>query len=359
MKKTTMILSLAVALYTIEVKADEGMWLPFNLKENIIKKMHERGLQITDQDIYSTTAHDLSEAVVGLGQEGRPFRHFCTGGLISKQGLFITNHHCGYGHLQKHSTLQNDYLTDGFWAYSFEEELTNPGLTVSILRKMEDVTKQVLEGVDNNMSNNEQDSIIKRNIKSIEEQAVIGTHYQAKVNPFYNNNEYYLSVYEIFKDIRLVGAPPSSIGKFGGDTDNWVWPRHTGDFLLFRIYAGPDNKPAPYSPENQPYIPDKYFEINGNGVNDNDFTFVMGYPGTTKQYLHSSAIAQIKNIENPIKIELRNMRIETMKHFMDKDREVRIKYSNKVAGIANGWKKWIGEIQGLERFNVIEQKKRN
>ncbi len=341
----------------LSVKADEGMWLPFKLKENTINQMKQQGFKLEAEDIYSPDKPSFNDAVVGLGREGRPFSHFCTGGLISNKGLFVTNHHCGYGYIQKHSTLQNDYLTEGFWAYSLQEELVNTGLTASILRKMEDVTTSVLAGINDNLSANQRDSVLRANIEEIEKKAVAGNHYWAKVSPFYNGSEYYLSVYEIFNDVRLVGAPPSAIGKFGGDTDNWVWPRHTGDFALFRIYASPDNKPAAYSPENKPYVPDRFFEINGKGVSENDFTFVMGYPGTTQQYLPSAAITFQKDIENPIRIKLREMRIETMKYFMEHDRAVRIQYSSKVAGLANAWKKWIGEIQGLNRFDVVEKKK--
>ncbi|HPW66666.1 MAG TPA: S46 family peptidase [Salinivirgaceae bacterium] len=357
MRKSVFYLFLVFLFTAIQVRADEGMWLPFKLKDGIINQMKENGLALEADDIYSLEKHGLSEAVVGLGTEGRPFRHFCTGGIISNQGLFITNHHCGYGFIQKHSTLQNDYLKDGFWAHSMEEELVNTGLTVSILRKMEDVTQSVFKGIDDKMSVTEIDSVIKENIKVIEKEAVEGNHYHAKVYSYYNDNEYYLSVYEIFNDVRLVGAPPSAIGNFGGDTDNWVWPRHTGDFALFRIYAGADNKPASYSPDNKPYVPDKYFEINGKGLSENDFTFVMGYPGITQQYLPSQAITLLKDHENPIRIELRDIRISIMKQFMAQDREVGIKYSSKVAGVANSWKRWIGEIQGLNRFDVVGQKK--
>jgi hypothetical protein len=357
MHKSTLLIAVLLSGFITNALADEGMWLPFKLKENTIGQMQEKGFKLEAEDIYSPDRPSFNDAVVGLGREGRPFSHFCTGGLISDKGLFVTNHHCGYGYIQRHSTLQNDYLTDGFWAYSLNEELTNTGLTASILRRMEDVTQLVFEGINVKHSNKERDSVMRSNMLSIEQKAIEGTHYFARVSPFYNGNEYYLSVYEIFNDVRLVGAPPSAIGKFGGDTDNWVWPRHTGDFSLFRIYAGPDNKPAPYSSENKPYVPDKYFEINGNGVKEGDFTFVMGYPGTTQQYLPSAAIAFQKNIENPIRIKLREIRIETMKDFMEQDRAVRIQYSSKVAGLANAWKKWIGEIQGLDRFEVVEQKK--
>ncbi|MDY0279437.1 MAG: S46 family peptidase [Salinivirgaceae bacterium] len=354
--KRNFLIAIMLLLVTGVVRADEGMWLPFRIKSDVIAQMHQLGFLLDADDIYSSDKPSFNDAVVGLGTEGRPFSHFCTGGLVSDKGLFITNHHCGYGFIQKHSTMQNDYLTDGFWAYDHSQELTNIGLTASIMRRMEDVTEIILEGVTENLSHDVRDSIIKLNILAVEKEAIEGTHYLAKVNPFYNGTEYYLSVYEIFNDVRLVGAPPSAIGKFGGDTDNWVWPRHTGDFAMFRIYAGPDNKPAAYSPDNKPYSPDKFFEINGNSVAENDFTFIMGYPGTTQEYLPSAAIELQKNIQNPIRIQLREMRIETMKRHMEQSQEVRIKYSSKVAGVANAWKKWIGEIQGLDRFDVIYKK---
>lgn len=346
---------LGVAL-TLPATADEGMWLPFALQGELMEKMREAGLRLDAGDIYRPDTASLSDAVVGLGTEGRPFRHFCTGGLVSGQGLFITNHHCGYNYIQSHSTLQHDYLTDGFWAYTLAEELTNTGLTASILRRMEDVTARALAGTEG-LEGEAADSALAANIAAIEAQAVEGTHLRAKVNPFYGGNEYYLSVYEIFTDVRLVGAPPSAIGKFGGDTDNWAWPRHTGDFSIFRIYAGPDNKPAPYSAENVPYRPDKHFEINTEGLKEGDFTFVMGYPGTTREYLPSHAIEYQQEVYNPIAIALAQERIETMKAFMEQDRGVRIQYSGKVAGAANGWKKSIGENLGLARFGVADLKR--
>ncbi len=355
MKKSISIFGTLLLVWQITL-ADEGMWLPFRLKEQTIQKMQELGLNLSANQIYTADSASFNQAVVGLGINGRPFRHFCTGGLISDEGLFLTNHHCGYGYIQQYSTIDNDYLTNGFWAYDKSQELQATNLTVSILVRMEDVTAKAFENITNDMPTKTRDSILRINIHRIEKEAVQGTHLKAKVNEFYGGNEYYLSVYEIFEDVRMVGAPPSAIGKFGGDTDNWVWPRHTGDFMLFRIYAGPDNKPAPYSPNNKPYKPTRYFKINPQGVSENTFTFVMGYPGTTEQYLPSYAIKFIKNTQNPLSIHLREIRIETMKKHMELDPKVRIQYSSKVASAANAWKKWIGEIQGLERFNVVGQK---
>lgn len=353
-KKIT--LFLLTIILSITCRADEGMWLPFMLENNIINKMQDAGLKLSAEEIYSINQACLTNAVVGFGNEKTPFRHFCTGGVISAQGLIITNHHCGYDFIQKHSTLQNDYLADGFLAESFDEELTNTGLTVSFLRSMEDVTSQAIAGVTEIMTQHERDSVIKINIKAIETKAEAGTHLHAKVNEYYYGNEFYLSIYEIFKDIRLVMAPPSAIGKFGGDTDNWTWPRHTGDFAIFRIYANPENKPAAYAPENRPMTTNKFFEINGKNISENDFTFVIGYPARTEEYLPSMAIAFQQNVQNPIKIHLRNIRIETMKSYMNIDRSVRIQYSSKTVGASNAWKKWIGEKMGIDRFGVINKK---
>ncbi|HON17892.1 MAG TPA: S46 family peptidase, partial [Salinivirgaceae bacterium] len=354
-KRTLLLISLCLWITKVSL-ADEGMWVPFKLKEQIIRQMQEMGLKLTANELYTPDSASINQAVVGLGLAGRPFRHFCTGGLVSNEGLFITNHHCGYSYIQQYSTLDHDYLSDGFWAYDKSQELQATNLTASILIRMEDVTDKVLENITPETPQKNRDSIVRNNIKKIEQESVKGTHYKANISSFFGENEFYLSVYEIFEDVRLVGAPPSAIGKFGGDTDNWVWPRHTGDFCLFRIYAGPDNKPAPYSPNNKPYKPTRFFKINPEGVSENTFTFVMGYPGTTQQYLPSYAIEFIKNVQNPLSIHLRDIRIKTMKKYMEINPQVRIQYSAKVASSANAWKKWIGENQGLERFNVVQKK---
>ncbi len=329
--------------------ADEGMWIPLLIEKYNIRLMQEKGFKLTAEDIYSVNRACMKDAVVQFGGG-------CTGEIISSDGLLITNHHCGYGQIQKHSTLGNDYLTNGFWAMSREEELPNPGLTVTFLKRMEDVTARVLKGTTDTMDNNQREDIIDSNIKEITEEAVRGNGYSAAVRPFYMGRQYFLFVNESYRDIRLVGAPPSAIGKFGGETDNWIWPRHTGDFSLFRIYAGKDNKPADYSRENVPFNPAYHFPISLKGVKEGDFTMVFGYPGSTSEYVPSYHIDMIKNYLNPKMIEIRSKKIEIMENAMNSDPMIRIQYSAKKSGVANAWKKWIGENQGLEKMMTVEKK---
>lgn len=329
--------------------ADEGMWVPFLIKDRIAD-MQQRGLKLSAEDIYSVNQACLKDAIVHFGGG-------CTGELVSNEGLLVTNHHCGFSQIQSHSSVEHDYLKDGFWAMSREEELPNKGLTVTFLKKMEDVTSKVLQGTKDGQSEEERASIIAKNIKKIVSEYTNGTHYSAKVEPFYYGNQYFIFVNEVFEDVRLVGAPPSSIGKFGGDTDNWMWPRHTGDFSIFRIYAGKDNKPAPYSKENVPYKPKRFFKINAGGVKEGDFTFVYGYPGRTQQYLFSDAVEYISDISNPHKIALRTLRLDIQKKYMDKSQEVRIKYASKNASVSNAWKKWQGERNGILRLKVAQAKR--
>jgi hypothetical protein len=357
LKKRLLAIVLAILIIIPLARADEGMWVPILLKKYSFAQMQKAGFKLTAEDIYDINNASLKDAVVGLGREGRPFSHFCTGELVSDEGLIITNHHCGYGAIQQHSTVEHDYLTDGFWAYQKSEELANPGITASFLKRMEDVTSKVLEGITDEMTEEERELKIRDNQKSIIEAAEKDSHYRANIKQFYAGNEYYLSVYEIFKDVRLVGAPPSAIGKFGGDTDNWAWPRHTGDFSMFRIYASKENKPASYSEDNQPLKPIKHFEISTNGINEGDFTMVLGYPGTTEQYIPSFAVELKKEHINPLRIKLRGTRLDVINKYMEDDKAVRIQYSSKYAGISNGWKKWIGENKGLERFETIKYKK--
>lgn len=352
------IILFTISIVTINLSmAVEGMWLPILLEKYNMEEMQQKGFKLTAQDIYDINQASIKDAVVGLVRLSSPFHHFCTGEVVSPEGLIITNHHCGYRAIQSHSTVDNDLLTNGFWAMNKKEELTNEGIGVCFLKRMEDVTQKVNSGITADMEKKVRDSVLNANIRNIEEQAVEGTHYLAKVKPFFGGNEYYLSVYEIFRDLRLVAAPPSAIGKFGGDTDNWMWPRHTGDFSMFRIYAGKDNKPADISDDNVPYQPKKHLEISLNGIKKGDFTMVMGYPGTTEQFLPSYAVQQTMELINPIRIKVRSKAIDIMKAGMNSDPSVRIKYSAKVAGIANGWKKWIGENRGLERMNALERKR--
>jgi len=331
------------------VRADEGMWIPLLLNKYNIKDMQAKGFKLTAEDIYSINQASMKDAVMMFGGG-------CTGELISDQGLLITNHHCGYGSIQKHSSVEHDYLTNGFWAMSKAEELANPGLSVTFLERMEDVTSQVLANVTDNMNELERQMEIQKQIQRI---AILNSEngkFQTSVKPLFYGNAYYLFVSKVYKDVRLVGAPPSGIGKFGGDTDNWMWPRHTGDFSIFRIYVDKNNEPAEYSPENVPLKPKMHFPISLKGVQKDDFTMVLGYPGRTEEYLTSYAVKMISQLQNPHKINIRQTKIDILARYMNQSPAVRIQYSNKYAGISNAWKKWIGEIRGLKRLNAIEKK---
>lgn len=345
-KFISFLLILALSQITL---AREGMWIPMLLEKYNIKEMQSMGFKLTAEDIYSINQASMKDAVMIFGGG-------CTGELISEKGLLLTNHHCGYSAIQSHSSVQNDYLTNGFWAMSAAEELPNPNLRVTFLKWMEDVTDKVLEGVDQNMTVKERQSIIAGNISEIRKKAVEGTHYSAIIEPFFHGNQYFLFVNEVFTDVRLVGAPPSAIGKFGGDTDNWMWPRHTGDFAVFRIYANSDNKPASYSPDNVPYKPKAFFPISLNGVQEGDFTMVFGYPGSTAQYVTSHHIDMLANMVYPKLVNLRTSKLEVMNRYMESDAAIRIQYAAKNASLSNSWKRWIGEIKGLEKLDVIGKK---
>ena len=349
MKKLVLLFALLLAGASSGIRADEGMWLPSEILKKI-KDIQSKGFKLSAEDIYSVNKSSLKDAVVRFGGG-------CTGELISSQGLLITNHHCGYGTIQSHSSVEHDYLTDGFWAMSRAEELPNPGLSVAFLEYMIDVTDEVLKGYKPNMTEEKRTEIINKNAKKIEEKAVNGNKYlTANVRPIYYGNQYFLFVYKNYTDVRLVGAPPSSIGKFGGDTDNWMWPRHTGDFSLFRVYAGADNEPADYNPNNVPFQPKKHFKINAAGIGEGDFTMVYGFPGRTNEYLFSDAVKYTALTSNPHKIALRTLRLDIQKEEMNKDRAVRIKYASKNAGVSNAWKKWQGEAKGILKMKAIENK---
>ncbi len=348
MKRFTLFALLSLA--TASLPADEGMWLPALISQRI-GDMQAKGFELTAEDIYSINQASLKDAVVIFGGG-------CTGELISSQGLLLTNHHCGYGQIQRHSSVEHDYLRDGFWAMSREEELPNPGLRVSFLDRMEDVTDKVLDGYKAGMTEEERTEIVRTNSKKLIDKAVAeAPALRASVESMYYGNKYYLFVYRVFSDVRLVGAPPSSIGKFGGDTDNWMWPRHTGDFSIFRIYADKDNNPAPYSPDNVPYTPKRYFNIAVSGAKEGDFTFVYGYPGSTREYIMSEGVRYISEFSNPHKIDLRTKRLEIQKRYMNADQAVRIMYSSKNASVANSWKKWQGEMKGIRRMGTVEKKR--
>jgi hypothetical protein len=349
MKIKLLALQMLLAFSVTISRADEGMWIPLLLEKYNIADMQAKGFKLSAEDVYSINKASLKDAVMIFGGG-------CTGELVSDQGLLLTNYHCGYGEVQDHSTVAHDYLTNGFWAMSKAEELVNPNLTVTFLKRMEDVTAKALKGVTPQMNEAERIKLIDKNMAAIRKNAIEGTHYQAIVKPFFQGNQYFLFVNEVFKDVRLVGAPPSAIGKFGGDTDNWVWPRHTGDFAVFRIYADKDNKPASYSPENVPYKPAKHFDISLKGVQEDDFTMVFGYPGTTWQYVPSHHLKMISETINPKLIDVRTQKLNIIKKWIESDAELRIKYAAKDASIANAWKKWIGENKGLQKMNGIARK---
>jgi hypothetical protein len=345
------ILRLLVLLLVLPAYAQQGgMWIPSLLKGMNEKEMKSLGMKMSASDIYDVNNSSLKDAVPH-------FNGGCTSEVISPKGLLLTNHHCGYGEIQAHSTVEHDYLTDGFWAMSLEEELPNPDMEVTFIVRIEDVTAKVLEGV--SLISNEQDKQkkIQDNIARLTNSLPKESYQENKIRTFYEGNQYMLFVTETYKDVRLVGAPPSSIGKFGSDTDNWVWPRHTGDFSLFRIYADKNNRPAEYSKDNVPYTPKHYFPVSLGGIKENDFTLVFGYPGRTQEYLPSVAVEQIVNVLNPAKIEVRDAALKVADQFMRKDNAIKIQYAAKYASIANYWKKWIGETQGLKQTNAIGIKK--
>ncbi len=344
-------LKLLLILVVFQAQAQQGgMWIPSLLKGANEKEMKALGMKISADDIYSANHSSLKDAVP----------HFdggCTAEMISPKGLLLTNHHCGYDNIQSHSTVENDYLTNGFWAYNMEQELPNKDLTATFIIKIEDVTNKIFEGVLNLPSESDKQKKIQQNITAVSKSFAKEAWQEAMIRAFYDGNQYLLFVTETFKDVRLVGAPPSSIGKFGSDTDNWVWPRHTGDFALFRIYADKNNRPAAFSKDNVPYTPKHFFPVSAKGIQDNDFTMVMGYPGRTQEYLPSFAVEQIVTDLNPAKIEIRDAALKVQDGFMRKDNAIKIQYASKYAGVANYYKKWIGETKGLKKSNAVGVKK--
>ena len=345
------LLRLLVLLLVLPAYAQQGgMWIPSLLEGMNEKEMKNLGMKMSAEDIYDVNNSSLKDAVPH-------FNGGCTSEVISPKGLLLTNHHCGFGEIQAHSTVENDYLTDGFWAMSLEEELPNPGMEVTFIVRIEDVTTQVLDGTTALTDEKAKLAKIQENITRLNNTLPKESWQESSIRTFYEGNQYMRFVTETYKDIRLVGAPPSSIGKFGSDTDNWVWPRHTGDFSLFRIYAGKDNKPAEYSQDNVPYVPKHYFPISIGGVKENDFTLVFGYPGRTTEYLPAVAVEQIVTSLNPAKIEVRDAALKVADSFMRKDNAIKIQYAAKYASIANYWKKWIGESQGLIKTNAVGIKK--
>jgi len=345
------ILKLLLFFFVIQIQAQQGgMWIPSLLQGMNEKEMKNLGMKMSVKDIYDVNSSSLKDAVPH-------FNGGCTSEVISPKGLILTNHHCGFDAIQNHSTVDHDYLTDGFWAYKMEEELPNENLVVTFIVRIEDVTTKVLEGTANLTSEAEKQKKIQDNITVLSNSLPKENWQENKIRTFFEGNQYMLFVTETFKDVRLVGAPPSSIGKFGNDTDNWVWPRHTGDFSLFRIYADKNNRPANYSKDNVPYTPKHFLPISLDGVKEDDFTLVFGYPGKTNEYLPAVAIAQIANKLNPAKIEIRDQALKVADGFMRKDNAIKIQYASKYASIANYWKKWIGETQGLLKSDAVAIKK--
>lgn len=343
-------LKLFLLLFIVQTQAQQGgMWIPSLLQGMNENEMKALGSKLTAEQIYSINKSSLKDAVP-------QFDGGCTAEMISSKGLLLTNHHCGYDNIQNHSTVEHDYLANGFWAYKMEEELPNPGVVVTFIVKIDDVTAKVFEGVAALTSEAEKQKKIQENIAALNKSYVREAWQDVLVRSFYDGNQYLLFVTENFKDIRLVGAPPSSIGKFGSDTDNWVWPRHTGDFSLFRVYADKNNRPAAYSKDNVPYTPKHFFPVSAKGIQENDFTMVMGYPGRTSEYLPSYAVEQIVNDLNPARIEVRDAALKVQDGFMRKDQAIKIQYASKYAGVANYWKKWIGECKGLIKANAVGAK---
>ena len=346
------LLKLFILFIVFQVSAQQGgMWIPSLLEGKTEKEMQSLGMKMTASDIYNINNSSLKDAIVH-------FNGGCTSELISSRALLLTNHHCGYGAIQSHSSVDKDYLKDGFWAKTNAEELPNPGMIATIIIRIDDVTNQAFEGVSDSMNEKQKLDKIAQNIEKLQKEVKKETWQDVFVRSIFHGNQYLLYVTEVFKDIRLVGTPPSSIGKFGSDTDNWMWPRHTGDFALFRIYASTDNKPATYSKDNVPYIPKHFLPISLDGVAEDDFTMVFGFPGRTNEYLPAIAVDQIANKFNPAKIEVRDVALKIVDSFMRKDQKIKIQYASKYASVANHWKKWIGESQGINKSGAVEIKRK-
>jgi hypothetical protein len=353
MKRNLLILLIVGLLSTTfvnKLKADEGMWLPLLIKRLNYTDMQKEGLKLTAEEIYSVNHSSIKDAIIQLGNG-------CTGEIISSEGLILTNHHCGYGSIQAHSTVDHDYLTDGFWAMTKEQELPNPGFFVKFLIRIEDVSDQVLGGVNDDMTEDQRADVIKGAVKLLRSENSEGGRYDVVIKPFFNGNEYYMFVMQTYNDVRLVGAPPSAIGKFGGDTDNWMWPRHTGDFSMFRVYTAPDGSPAEYSKENIPMKPKHFLPVSLDGVHENDFAMILGYPGHTDRYMTSYGIQHNLQLVYPTRIAIRRAKLDIYSEAMKADPKVRIQYASKYARVSNYWKNFIGMSKGLKKLHVAEKKK--
>ncbi len=350
MNYRTIIFYLILLLASINTKADEGMWLPYLMSNSQIEAMQKMGLSIPFDSIYNPEKPSLKDAIVSLDDGS------CTGEFISSRGLLLTNHHCGYDDIQNHSSVEYDYLKDGFWAKALEEELPNPGKTATILIDAKDLTSRFLNLLNDSISEPLRIELIDSLTSVIEDSITLATGKEATVKSFFNGNKYFLFITQTFKDVRLVGAPPSDIGKYGGDTDNWVWPRHTGDFSIFRVYCSPDGNPAEYSPDNIPFTPKKHLTISLDGIAENDFTMVMGYPGQTDRYMTSYGIKQVEEYINPVIAEVRGIKQDIWKKEMLKNPKVEIQYASKYSESSNYWKYSIGQNEGLKHQNVINER---
>jgi len=350
-RKTIILVFIFLAATLKPGRADEGMWLPFLINDMLYEEMQQLGLELTREEIFSFNQSSIKDAVVSFGGG-------CTAEIISSEGLLLTNHHCGYGRIQYHSTPENDYLKNGFWAMNKNEELPNPGLFVRFLVSVTDVTETVNAQLNESMTVSERNKKINELSDSISNAATKGNNYTANVRSMFSGNDFYLFVYERFNDVRLVGAPPSSIGKFGGDTDNWMWPRHTGDFALFRIYTGPDGSPADFHPDNIPMKPKHFLPVSTSGVKEGDFSMILGFPGSTDRFLTSHGIDYKVNVELPKRIEIRRAKLDIIEEAMASNDDTRIKYSSKQSGISNYWKNFIGMKNALQKHRVADLKRK-
>ena len=350
MKNSFLAFLVFVLLLHLNGRADEGMWLPSLVGKLNIQKMSSLGCKLSAEQIYSINNSSLKDAVVALD------RGSCTAEMVSADGLLLTNHHCGFGEIQAHSSVEHDYLRDGFWAMKREDELSNPGKTVTFLVRMEDVTNRVLKNVTDDMDDQTRSAKVHEATAKIEKEAKEDNGYEVRVRGLFESNKYFLFVSQTFKDIRLVGTPPQSIGKFGGESDNWMWPRHTGDFSMFRVYCSPEGKPAEYSNKNVPYHPKHFLPVSLNGLGKNDFTMVMGYPGTTTRYRTSTEVKYTMEVVNEVRITARDEKLAIIRDFMATSQKARIQYASKFARSSNYYKYSIGQNKGLSALNVIAKK---
>ena len=349
MKNRINLLCIIMMFFVFGARADEGMWLPYSINGQNLADMQRLGCKLTAEQIFSFNQPSLKDAIVQFGGG-------CTGELISPEGLLLTNHHCGLSYVQSHASVEHDYLQDGFWARSKAEELPNEGLSVSFLTYIEDVTQAVLKGVTDNMTEETRAKKIEENRKALEKERKGDRAVEVEIVPFYHGNQYILFVYDVYKDVRLVACPPWGIGKFGADTDNWTWPRHKGDFCIFRVYTAPDGSPAEYSKDNIPMKSKHYLPISLKGVQPGDYTMILGYPGSTDRYSYSGAVKNIIELEGPAVVDCRTTKLEQYRKHMDADPAVFIQYASKQASVSNYWKYYIGQVKQLQRNKVVEKR---